>query len=133
MTAVPVISEDAILSKVNEKSFARGRSYYESEMVESVVRRGDKLFAEVLGSEEDLYQVCVTLGEVDFSATCNCPYDWGGYCKHIVAVLLTWIHDGDAVEERTPIEDLLSQIANRRPEGTGVSYGRHGPGIVRND
>ena len=48
--------------------------------------------------------------EDDFDASCTCPYGWGGYCKHIVAVLLTWIHDGAAVSRRTPIEDLLASL-----------------------
>jgi len=27
------------------------------------------------------------------SAFCTCPYDYAGYCKHIVALLLTYIHN----------------------------------------
>ena len=104
------ISEDAILEKVTEKSFARGKDYYDWGMVESTVQRGDRLFSEVLGSEEDLYHVGVAFREGDFSASCTCPYDWGGYCKHIVAVCLTWIHDRDSVPVRSPIEELLSEL-----------------------
>ena len=104
------ISEDTILEKVTEKSFARGKEYYDWGMVESVVRRGNRLFAEVLGSEEDLYHVGVLFQQDDFTASCTCPYDWGGYCKHIVAVFLTWIHDRDSVPVRTPIEELLSEL-----------------------
>ena len=104
------ISEDTILEKVTEKSFRRGKEYYDWGMVESIVRRGNRLFAEVLGSEEDLYHVGVFFQQDDFTASCTCPYDWGGYCKHIVAVFLTWIHDRDSVPVRTPIEELLSEL-----------------------
>jgi len=33
-------------------------------------------------------------------ATCSCPYDWSGWCKHIVAMLLTYIHAPETMEER---------------------------------
>lgn len=110
MSSVQIITEELILSKVTEKSFERGQEYYSWGMVESVTRRGDRLFAEVLGSEEDLYHVGVAFREGDFSAVCTCPYEWGGYCKHIVAVLLTWIQDRDLVTNRTPIEDMLAKL-----------------------
>ena len=104
------LTEELILAKVTEKSFERGEDYYDSGMVEAVVRRGSRLFAEVLGSEEDPYHVGVAFREGDFEASCTCPYDWGGYCKHIVAVLLTWVHDRDLVAVRAPIEDLLAKL-----------------------
>ena len=110
MSMKSVVTGDAILKKVREKSFERGRSYYESGMVESVVHRGNRLFAEVMGSECDPYYVNVTFQEGDFSALCSCPYDWEGYCKHIVAVLLTWVHDRGLVVVRAPIEDLLLKL-----------------------
>ena len=110
MSDLHEVTEDLILKKVTEKSFRRGKAYYESEMVESVIHRGSRLFAEVLGNDEDLYYVGIALREDDFDASCTCPYDWGGYCKHIVAVLLTWIHDRAAVSLRTPIEDLLASL-----------------------
>ena len=110
MSKTLFVTEDLILTKVNEKSFERGKEYYDWGMVESVVKRGDRLFAEVLGSEEDPYHVGVTLAEGDFEASCTCPYDWGGYCKHIVAVLFTWIRDKESVAEGTSLEELLSRL-----------------------
>ena len=50
------ITEELILTKVSEKSFKRGEEYFNWGLVESVVRRGSRLFAQVLGSEEDAYQ-----------------------------------------------------------------------------
>ena len=110
MSTAIILDEDLIFTKVTEKSYERGEEYYSQGMVESVVQRGNRLFAEVLGSEEDPYHVGVYLQEDDFSASCTCPYEWGGYCKHVVAVFLTWIHDRDLVAVRTPIEDLLSKL-----------------------
>ena len=110
MSINPFVTEELILRKVTEKSFERGRDYYESGMVESVTQRGNRLFADVLGSECEPYNVGITLEERDFRASCTCPYDWEGYCKHIVAVLLTWIRDRELVAVRLPVEDLLSKL-----------------------
>jgi len=45
---------------------------------------------------------------------CTCHYDWGGYCKHIVAVLLTFIRDRAEIADRPPGKDLhLDQWADR--------------------
>ena len=43
------ITEDDILSMATEKSFERGVDYYDSGLVESVTKRGNRLFAEVQG------------------------------------------------------------------------------------
>ena len=110
MTMYEHIADEVILQKATEKSFRRGREYFDSGMVESVTQRGNRLFAEVLGSEEDLYYISVVMEEGDFRAYCTCPYDWGGYCKHIVAVLLTWTYNRESVTVGPPIEDLLSEM-----------------------
>ena len=81
------------------QSFARGQDYYRSGAVSEVTRRGNLLTAQVEGSDQAPYQIAVTLlddGSIG-SATCTCPYDWGGYCKHIVAVLLTVLHSDDKI------------------------------------
>ncbi len=110
MTNSTTITEDDILEKVTERSFQRGRQYYDWDMVESAIQRRNRLFAEVLGSDWEPYHVGVALQEADFSASCTCPYDWGGYYKHIVAVLLTFIHDRDRITTRPPTEELLSKL-----------------------
>ena len=105
------IREDDILHKFTEKSFERGRDYYDSERVERAVRRGGRLFAEVQGSEWDPYTVTARLNGRDFSASCTCPYDWGGFCKHIAATMLAFIHGGDgAFEAGEPLEDALARL-----------------------
>ena len=111
-TATPTqIRVDDILPKFTEKSFKRGENYYDSGMVERVIRRGGRLFAEVRGSEwDDLYAIAIALDGRDFSASCACPYDWGGYCKHIAATMLAFINGGDDFETGEPVEDALARL-----------------------
>jgi hypothetical protein len=38
---------------------------------------------------------------------CTCPYDWGGICKHSVALLLTWIRQPDSFHTIAPLDEIL--------------------------
>jgi len=43
-------------------------------------------------------------------ASCTCPYDWGGDCKHIVALLLMYILQPDEFSEQKSVNDLLAGL-----------------------
>ena len=112
MTDPRRIDSAAIRAKVTEQSYDRGVEYVHAGAVESATTRGDQLFATVQGSEWDPYHVIVTFTGDDFAATCTCPYDWGGYCKHVVAVLL--IGDDDVppipVASKAPVAQLVDGL-----------------------
>lgn len=79
------------LDDIAPQILTRGEDYYRSGQVESIYWEGNHVTAEVSGSEEEPYLV-----ELDFSEdgkledwSCDCPYDWGPVCKHIVTALLT--------------------------------------------
>ena len=112
MAATLQFTDADIRAKATEKSYDRGVDYHDSGMVERATLRGSQLFAEVQGSKWDPYQVDITFTDGDFTASCTCPYDWEGYCKHIVATLLTIIHDDGSgfVATATPIADLLKAL-----------------------
>lgn len=112
MTNLPHISEDDVRAKVTEQSYDRGVDYYHAGTVESATMRGNRLFASVQGSEWDPYQVGVTFTENDFTASCTCPYDWGEYCKHVVAALLTVSDDNSPipVAVKPPVADLIAEM-----------------------
>jgi uncharacterized Zn finger protein len=102
------ITERTIRALATPESFARGRSYFDDGAVSDLVRRGDRLTAEVQGSEFTPYQVSIRLHDGGVAkARCSCPYDWGGYCKHIVAVLLKFADETTHVIERKPLAALL--------------------------
>ncbi len=108
---LPHLTEALIRQHTIPQSFERGVGYYERGAVRAVIRRGDEILAEVEGSQYAPYRVRITFDAGGIrQATCSCPYDWGGWCKHIVATLLTCIHAPEAVEERPPLEDLLADL-----------------------
>jgi uncharacterized Zn finger protein len=109
--AQPQLSEATLRSLTSDQSFARGQEYFHSGAVVELEQRGDTLLAHVEGSGYEPYQVTVKLdagGIVE--AECTCPYDWGGYCKHIVATLLAYIHHPEQVTERPAITTLLADL-----------------------
>ncbi|MGB6239075.1 MAG: SWIM zinc finger family protein, partial [Bradyrhizobium sp.] len=109
------ISKEMIRALANAESFARGRSYASDGSVSDLLRRGDRLTAEVEGSEFEPYQVSIRLhGDGVADAHCTCPYDWRGYCKHIVAVLLKFADKKTPVIERKPIAELLAELDQAR-------------------
>ncbi len=87
MPSLETLTNDDLKSVLRSKSLSRARGYVGQ--VRNGVRRGKTLTAEVRGSR--LYQVEIDVEPSGITAQCSCPYDWGGYCKHIGAVLLKWI------------------------------------------
>lgn len=107
----PQLTEDWIRQQANELSFAKGERYYLDGAVLEIVRRGDLITAEVRGSAAEPYHVTLHVddqGIVD--AACTCLYDWGGWCKHRVAVALTLLHEEGSVVERESLETLLQNL-----------------------
>lgn len=108
---LPVLTEIAIRARANEQSYLRGYLYFRDGFVQNIVWRSGLLMAEVQGSDDDPYQVQVLFRANDIvNAVCSCPYDWGGDCKHIVAVLLTVLNTPDVVAVRPPLELLLADL-----------------------
>ncbi len=70
--------------------FERGQDYCAGGTVRQLRRAGSKVEAQVWGSGPQPYQVRLSL-EPPFGSFCDCPYDGGGICKHVVAVGLAWL------------------------------------------
>ena len=103
--------EAAIRALATREVFERGREYWRSGAVSGLVKRGDEVTAEVEGSEIAPYRVTIRLHDGGVAeARCTCPYDWGGYCKHIVAALLKLARDPESVTVRPPLRELLSGL-----------------------
>jgi len=112
MTSAINLTEAMIRSACAPQSFERGQEYYHSDAIYNTVRLGNLLIADCEGTSAPCYRVQVGLDEAGVhSAACTCPYDWGGYCKHIVALLLTYIHEPELFVERSEPEDLLAPLS----------------------
>ena len=125
------ITEATIRQLASEESFRRGESYYANGAVDSAIQRGDTLTAAVWGSEPKPYRVVVRLDRGGVaSADCDCPYEWGGWCKHIVAALLFTIRKPEQVQERPPIEVLLAGLSPEQLRALLLSLARRDPDLI---
>jgi uncharacterized Zn finger protein len=104
MFPFPTLSEKIVRSRATETSWRRGVHYFESGAVQEIVWRDGVLTAQVEG-----YKVRVRFneqGEIE-EASCSCPYEGGGDCKHIVAALLALIRQPEKVSVRPSLRTLL--------------------------
>jgi uncharacterized Zn finger protein len=105
------LDENTIHDHASPESCRRGEDYYRQGAVLTSTRRGDALQAEVAGSDFAPYSVRVSFDGAEItSATCSCPYDWGGWCKHIVAVMLACVCEPETVRELPALEETLSDL-----------------------
>jgi uncharacterized Zn finger protein len=108
---LPPISETLIQEHATANSFDRGKEYQRAGSVVALTQRGNQLQAEVEGTEVQPYRVTIQFDTVAVSAAqCTCPYDYGGWCKHIVATLLTYSHQPNTIEERPTLVQLLDRL-----------------------
>src|SRR4051812_36916687 len=108
---IPALSEATIRAHSAPESYSRGQSYYEHGAVSNLALRGNLLQGDVEGSQYTPYRVRVTFDQGGVtSATCTCPYDRGGWCKHIIAVLLACLYQGNRIETRPELATLLADL-----------------------
>ncbi|MBL8205791.1 MAG: SWIM zinc finger family protein [Blastocatellia bacterium] len=111
---LPKLTEANIKSLASSQSYQRGQSYYHNESITNPVRQGWELRAECEGSDYEPYEVTATLNKNGVAETdCTCPYEYGGICKHIVALLLTYVHEPDSFDV---LDDLQSDLSNLSKE-----------------
>ncbi len=84
-----MFSKKDVQQLANSTSYQRGQSYFNSGSVKKIKRTGNVFEAVVHGSEK--YDVSLTLDKKENieDYDCDCPYDYDGACKHIVALGLT--------------------------------------------
>jgi uncharacterized Zn finger protein len=106
--SLPPLTEDDIRSLASAQSFERGVDYYRGGALFNARQIGNELQGYCQGSEYTPYRVSARLGPGGVLTTyCNCPYDWGGICKHRVALLLTYVHTPDAFQPVAPVDERL--------------------------
>src|SRR5215207_5276046 len=105
------LSEAATRAGATEKSFARGRELFRRGAVSRAAIQGRTLSGVCEGSESPFYRVRAEFYEGAVrSASCTCPYDFGGYCKHIIALLLSYAHKPEDFTVRKEPAELLSDL-----------------------
>lgn len=95
---------------VGPVSFRKGESYFDQGAIIEPHRQGMTLKASCLGSSAPSYRVEVTIDDEGISlAECSCPVGFSGHCKHVAALLFTWLNSPEAFEEIPDIDTSLEQ------------------------
>lgn len=123
------ITLEQIKGRGSSNSYSRGLSYYKDGMIYDTVQEGAKIAGRCAGSDYQPYHVTAQLGESAILYTsCTCPYDMGGDCKHIIALLLTYLHQPENFDQQEPVAklladytkkaliDLITEMVNQEPE-----------------
>jgi uncharacterized Zn finger protein len=96
------LTEAMIRAGAEKESLARGREYYREGAVYDTAVSGDTLTAKCRGASAPYYKLRVEFdGAGIHNASCTCAYEYGGYCKHIVSVLLAYMNDPASFEPHT--------------------------------
>ncbi|AFV12191.1 zinc finger domain-containing protein [Thermacetogenium phaeum DSM 12270] len=104
------LTEEYIRQLADGQSFERGMNYYAGGNVRYPLRQGMELSGECYGSQSKPYRVRVVLSNNGIrEAFCTCPR--GGFCKHIVALLLTYVHEPDSFKVLTSLDAMLARLS----------------------
>ena len=125
----PQVTPDQIQERCTEQSFTRGLDYFHAGAIGNPTLHDYTLSATCEGTDIDPYRVTVELMLTGIATTdCSCPYDWGGDCKHIVALLLTYVEEPDAIysldillatleaKPKSSLLQVISELLKRAPE-----------------
>lgn len=106
MSDLPKLHEADVRAYIYGAYFERGLGYYHQGNIFDNVRRGNRLEARCHGSMPNPYRVIAELGDEGIVwDDCSCPI--GGGCKHVAALLLTWVHQPESFTTKEEVDDLL--------------------------
>ncbi|MEO1147821.1 MAG: DUF6880 family protein [Cyanobacteria bacterium J06638_22] len=122
-TLSDVLDQDMLRELAGDRYYERGVRYFEQGHVSSMAQYGDRIVAEVRGTES--YQVQLWLQSGELLSRCSCPLGVDDlFCKHCVAVGLAWIAEpplyqpeGNAPRSAgTTMDDVRDYLLRQSPE-----------------
>lgn len=102
----------------------RAKEIIQSNLIQSIQFNSSLklLQGKVIGNQ--IYSVIIDLsGKRDIKTNCNCPYDWGGLCKHVVAVLMKYKATQGAIDEEDEYEYEDEEEGEALPPSIIADYG----------
>jgi uncharacterized Zn finger protein len=106
-------------SEIEKKILNRGEGYFAVGAIDELWREPNGNYCAVVdGSEPYEVMVCVNeKGEIG-EHFCDCPYEWGEFCKHEVAVML-------AIREARANRRKLPNKRKKKSRGLKTILGKH--------
>jgi len=121
----------------DEKILSRGGAYYKSGRIISLEDEGDEWVAYVEGTDD--YTVTVELSDdcEILDSYCDCPYDWGDFCKHQAAVfyaLRNELSSGRAPtkpQKKKKLKDILKELDQETLSSIILEFSRRDRGMKK--
>ncbi|MDP2752847.1 MAG: hypothetical protein Q8P40_00415 [Nitrospirota bacterium] len=85
------LTEDTIKQIFGNTTFFKGQDYYKNGHIQGTVKLENTLFAQVMGSSPEPYEVRALIKDSEISTKCTCPVE--NKCKHGTALLLKWVFE----------------------------------------
>lgn len=92
-----ILTRTTLRNLADPRSYERGEEYCEMDVVGPLTAREGEITAKVEGTRTYTVRLWDDDGDLDYSCTCPVGED-GDFCKHCVAVGLTWIVKGARVK-----------------------------------
>jgi len=128
---IPNLTQATIQRHATDQSYDRGQAYWRSGAVTAVTQRQQTLEAEVEGNAPLPYRVTVEFDHGGITAaSCTCQYSFEGWCKHLVATLLTCVHQPETVEQRPSLSQLLDRLDWPQTQGLVQSLVAENPELI---
>jgi len=97
MNTLESLTETKVKKMAGDKVFSRGYDYFARGYVREIVKTEKNVRAKVLGRGGTLYSVHIKGEGKRLESNCTCPF--GGFCKHIVAVLLSLVKKSGSITQ----------------------------------
>lgn len=105
---MPKITASDVKRYCGDRNFERGEQYYKNGSLFEARTDRQTLKASCSGSRDTAYRVIASFSGTGIGkCRCTCPVGEGGHCKHVAALLLTWVHRPKRFEEMPDIEKVL--------------------------
>lgn len=109
LTKKPLLSHESIQNYVGLASFQRGEKYVRNQAVVQGKCKNHLVTAFCQGHEFDPYRVeAIFDSEGLVSSYCSCPVGAGGKCKHVAALLLTWVENPESFINWDELKEKLA-------------------------
>ncbi len=112
MAPLPDLTTTDVRHWTEQRFYDRGKTYVRQDRIQRPRRTDTRLKAECQGSRPSPYHVEAELDADGIAwAECSCPMGGGGYCKHVVALLLTWVESPEEFASTPPLHDALADCS----------------------
>lgn len=112
MHDLPALTKTDVRNWTEQRFYDRGETYVRQGRIQRPRRTDTRLKAECRGSRPSPYHVEAELDADGIAwAECSCPMGDGGYCKHVVALLLAWVDSGEEFASVPPLHDTLADCS----------------------